>query len=93
MINIFRAVQEVGHPEEAEDRQEHEPANKAQDAGNQMCRAANTILQSSLYLSSLAVGDGYGVRSEAEGCYDNRLGLNHGGGDLLLGLRGRRTLR
>ena len=62
-----------------------------------MRRTAGTVLQYGLHLSSLAVGDGYGVRSEANGRYDSRLGLNHGGSDLLLllglGLRGRGTLR
>ena len=59
-----------------------------------MCRAASTILQYGLHLSSLAVGDGYGIISEANGCYVSWLGLNHGGGDLLLLLllRGRRAL-
>lgn len=59
-----------------------------------MRRSTGTVVENGLHLSSLAVGDGYGVRPEANGCYDGRLSLNHGGGDLLLllGLRGRRTL-
>ena len=34
MVDILRAVQEVGHPEEEEDRPENQPSNEANDAGD-----------------------------------------------------------
>ena len=96
MVDILRAIQEVRNPEEAEDREENEPSNEAKDTRNEMRRTPHTILHSGLHLSSLAVGDGHRVFSKANRCsYESWLSLNHGGGDLLLllGLRGRRTLR
>ena len=94
MVDILCSIQEVRNPEEQGDGQENQPSKQANDTRNEMRRTPHTILQPGLHLSSLAVGDGYRIFSEANGHrYESGLSLNHGGGDLLLGLRGRRTLR
>ena len=93
MVDVFGAVQNVGHPKEAEDRPEDQPSHQAEDAGKEVSCTAGTILQDGLHLSSLAVRDGHRILSEANRRYEGRLGLYHSGGGLLLCLRGWGALR